>query len=66
MPVDKIELTERQQEAIGQVVVDQFGANFQTGKSICPPGLAYVAWENHPGDLPRFAYIDPEGTVTYV
>lgn len=60
-----IELTERQKQAIGKIVVDAFGDNFQTGRYAGRDDWVYVAWQRGPHYATRMAYISPDGTIHY-
>jgi hypothetical protein len=59
----KIELTEEQKMAIGNIVSDHFGAHFQTGIWRGGGGWIYVSWQTHPQISPRMAFIALDGTV---
>lgn len=61
----KLVLTEGQKEAVGKLVADNFGANFQTGQYAGHDDWAYVAWQVGPNTGTQFAYIGPDGRVTY-
>jgi hypothetical protein len=62
---NKIVMTEPQKKAVGQVMADYFGANFQTGRYAGHDGWVYVAWQFGPNWPVHFAYINPEGIVTH-
>lgn len=60
--IDKF--TEAQTESIGQIVVDYWGSNMQTGFNA--KNLPYLAIKRSPTDPVRFWEIDPDGTVARV
>ena len=66
MPNSKaIKMTDAQREAVGQVMADHFGANFQTGRYGGADDWLYIGWQLGPNYPIRCVYIDPEGTVIY-
>jgi hypothetical protein len=65
VPDKKYEFTDEQAGAIGELVVDRWGDNFQTGFEVGIDGNP-VLWSKRNPDAPaRRAVIAPDGTVTF-
>jgi hypothetical protein len=64
----RYEFTPQQEEAIGQLVTDRWGDNFQTGIVLDPGpniGLPFLYSQTGPAHSVRRAVIAPDGTVLF-
>lgn len=59
----KIKLTDEQTKALGEIVADNIGADFQTG--FTPDDVPYIYWQMGPNFPVKQARIKEDGTVWF-